>query len=342
MNVKQRSILTVEAVIGIAIISSIALAMSGYSEQFKQLASTDWKLLTCGILTCLAYRIANANGWSYVLESIGDPLPRWTALRIWLTSEACRWLPGSVWSYGSRAMQARKHGVSAVAAASSLLLEMLLTILAWSTTAAITLVFYHDSFITLIELVHVKLIAIVCATAVVGGGAIFIFVRRQFANTGFVSRKLSVLQSQIEALRKTDLNFTKVAVAYFYFLTLCFLNGVAAFFVLDAVLPDLNVPILAIIGANAAAWLVGFFAVLAPGGLIVREGTMASLLVAWLPIDQAIGAAVIWRLIQVLVEIACMVPAYIPNVNERLIAKRLDAAERRLPSSKSIKQIAPA
>jgi len=80
--------------------------------------------------------------------------------------------------------------------------------------------------------------------------------------------------------------------------------------VFRAVTPESNVPLLAVIGANAAAWLIGFFAIMAPGGLVVREGAMATLLVAWLPAEQAIAAAIIWRFLQIAVEVACMAGAY--------------------------------
>lgn len=315
-SLKRKSVFTVKAMIGLAIFCSISLAASGYGEQLRQLKNTNWTILGLGLFFCLFYRLANANGWSYVLESLSTPLPRLVALRIWLTSEACRWLPGSVWSYGSRAMKAKKHGVPAVAAGSSLLLEMLLTIGAWVFTAVVCLISFGDSFAALLSIVPLKFV-FVFATVISLAGVVAMAAAKKkagFGENGFMAKKLARLQTQFTSLKQTKINYFGVSFAFGYFCVMCFVNGIAAYFVFRAVLPNSDLPLFAVIGANAAAWLVGFFAILAPGGLVVREGTMATMLVAWLPMEQAIAAAVVWRAIQIVVEIACMIPAYAPKL----------------------------
>jgi len=101
---------TAKAILAVAIVTSIWKALTSYSGQLD-LANVNAKLLTAALGITLAYRLTNACGWSFVLRALHVRLPGWTALRIWITSEACRWLPGSVWSYGSRALQAKKQGV---------------------------------------------------------------------------------------------------------------------------------------------------------------------------------------------------------------------------------------
>ena len=97
---------------------------------------------------------------------------------------------------------------------------------------------------------------------------------------------------------------------------MCALNGIAFCFVLNAVTAGSSIPWLVVIAANAVAWLVGFFAIFAPGGLVVREGTLALILSPWLPAEQAIAAAIVWRLVQIAAELMCVVPALLSATTE--------------------------
>jgi uncharacterized membrane protein YbhN (UPF0104 family) len=89
------------------------------------------------------------------------------------------------------------------------------------------------------------------------------------------------------------------------FTALCLLNGAAFFAVLRSVC-DVPPPLLAAVGINAAGWLMGFFAFFAPAGLGVREGGMAGMLAPLMPIDAAVVGVLLWRLLQVLVELLCL------------------------------------
>ncbi len=89
-----------------------------------------WLVLALGF--CVVHRVVNTLGWTMVLWAMGRPLPARTGARIWLTSEAFRWLPGSVWAYGSRGVLAARAGIPPAVAAVSLLWELWITVLAWA------------------------------------------------------------------------------------------------------------------------------------------------------------------------------------------------------------------
>ena len=300
-----------KAVLAAVIVFSICKVVASYRGKID-LANIDLRLLFVALGMTLAYRLANACGWSFVLRALDIRLSSWKALRIWITSEACRWLPGSVWSYGSRALQAKNHGVPAVTAGASLVLEMLLTIGAWCLTAVIGLAFYRDSFLALLEKIPFHTLEQVPTSAIVvafAGCLAVVFALYATLKQKFAA-KLSPILDRLRSLRSASPSVSGVVGSLSYYVLMCTINGVAAWIVFRAVAPNANVPLLAVIGANAAAWLVGFFAIMAPGGLVVREGAMATLLVAWLPAEQAIAAAVVWRFVQILVEITCIAGAY--------------------------------
>jgi glycosyltransferase 2 family protein len=62
----------------------------------------------------------------------------------------------------------------------------------------------------------------------------------------------------------------------------------------------------AAVGANAAGWLVGFFAIGVPGGIGVREAGAALLLSPIMPWQEAALAAALWRVLQIVTELASL------------------------------------
>jgi hypothetical protein len=81
------------------------------------------------------------------------------------------------------------------------------------------------------------------------------------------------------------------------------LNGLALAPIVRDLPGGVLCPMGAMIGANAVAWIVGFLTPVAPGGLVVREACLASLLAPWLGLENAVTAALAWRLIQIAVEV---------------------------------------
>lgn len=311
MNPRRKSRLTyaAKALLATAIVASICSAIVPYRNELSRLAEVNWNFLVLGVFCCLTYRIANAHGWCLVLRAIDQQLPPLLAIRVWLTSEACRWLPGSVWSYGTRAYQARRYGVATVPAGASLFLEVILTLAAWLTTAAVGLIVYRSEFGNLLERHAVSTFA-VGTLALVAAFTTAALACKPICR--WLSTKFKGIHEQLGSLRQVKPKARRTAETLAYYVVMNSFNGVACYFTLRAVAIDSDVPMLAVIAANSAAWLVGFFALIAPGGLVVREGTFAALLAAWLPVEQAIVVAIVWRMVQIGVEIACMIPAGLP------------------------------
>jgi glycosyltransferase involved in cell wall biosynthesis len=298
------------------IATAIASAIAKCGAQLPDPSQIQSRWLIGGFIVCLTYRIVNATGWSFVLSALGERLPTSKAMRIWLTSEACRWLPGSLWSYGSRAYQANQNGVSKRGAGASLVLELGLTVLAWSITAFLALSFQNDGLAKLATIIPTNalpqrngwMLLTAFAAAIGLGGTAWMFTDR-------ITPKLRLVFDRLALLKQMRLNPIAIATTL-----LCIVNGIASSLVFRATTGS-SIPLSAIIGANAVAWLVGFFAIMAPGGLVVREGAMATILLPWLPIEQAIGAAIVWRLIQVSAEVVCVLAVSIPLAKPSTVLK---------------------
>jgi hypothetical protein len=64
-----------------------------------------------------------------------------------------------------------------------------------------------------------------------------------------------------------------------------------------------------VIGVAPAAWFVGYYTLVAPGGLGVKEGVAAFLLSAYMPFPFAAGIALMSQLALTLIQVLCALVA---------------------------------
>ena len=272
---------------------------------------------------CLLHRVVNSLGWTMVLWAMGRPLPARTGARIWLASEACRWLPGSVWAYGSRGVLAARAGIPPAVAAASLVWELLITVLAWTSIAALGLARWAGPVPPAIEAAGRSVVdrpwsvALGVAAAAVAAAGL---------GSKTLRRKLSRLSESGINLRGYGLNRLGLLRVYFFHLAMVLTNGLIFWLVLRAAPAGDRCPIAVALAANSIAWLAGLFAVFAPGGLVVREATIAVLLAGFMSTEQAITVALAWRAVQVAAEVGgtlAIIPGGSARTNARWTNERI-------------------
>jgi uncharacterized membrane protein YbhN (UPF0104 family) len=261
--------------------------------------SIGWLALPFSL--CVVYRFLNAGVWAWILEALGHPLPYVRAMRAWLTSESLRWLPGSVWGFCSRVDAARNLGVPGVIASLSLPVELTITVASWG-IVALAGVMASGLGERLFSSYGNWLLAIGAAAAAslaaLRLGWPLLVRKRWFCNGLEHLRAVLKLRLDVGSLIRSGLFYT----------ALNGLNGLGFWLILvgmgyqHAVSPTMAV------GANAAGWLIGFFALGVPGGIGVREAGAALLLTPNLPWQEAAMAAVLWRVVQIVAELAGLLP----------------------------------
>ena len=304
---------TVSRKVGVAALTVAVAAALGtaLAPQWRRLYEAVGALaagpLALAFGLCLLHRVINAHGWTLVLRALGQPMPTGQGARIWLASEACRWLPGGVWSYGSRGVLAARAGVPPMLAAVSLVWELILTVLAWGVVAAFGVVCWEGpapqavvaacrSLSARPWLTGLVAVAGVVALGVLGSKA----AGRRLARLSAASREVGRTRTDGRAL---------IGVLGFYIM-MAVLNGLTFWQVVRAAPGGDRCPVAVVLAANSIGWLVGLFALFAPGGLVVREASIGVMLSGWLPAEQALTVALAWRAIQVAAEVAgCLVLA---------------------------------
>lgn len=254
------------------------------------------------VVLAVAYRVVNAYGWALVLRSLGQHIDGAMATTIWLRAETRRWLPGGMWGYASRAVQAKKIQLTLPVVSASMLIELLLTLSASLSIAVPVTICYYAEFASTLNRAQADFAQIAGVTAVLVLVCIILMgtKRRRFKS------KVDSLVMRFECLRSFTVCWARLLRTFFFYLFMACLNGVITLLLMKSLSISTVPPAVVVIGATSISWLIGLFAIFAPGGMVVREGCFAVLLVYWLSIPEGLTVAVTARLVQMLVEVVCL------------------------------------
>jgi glycosyltransferase 2 family protein len=257
--------------------------------------------LAIAMALCLAYWWLNAGVWSWILESLGHPIPYFTGVRVWLTSESLRWLPGSIWGFCSRITAARELGIPVAIASISLPLELTVAVTTWGIVAVAGLAL--SGLGARLLATYASWLVPVCAAGLV---ALFglrlgwpVLKRQPWFSSGFERlRTVLSLQLRRRVLVRSALVYVGLNTAH----------GIGFWLILSGMGYQHTVSPVAAVGANAAGWLLGFFAIGVPGGIGIREAGAALVLSPLMPWQEAALAAALWRVLQIVAELASLLP----------------------------------
>lgn len=225
-----------------------------------------WGWVALATAVVLATYAMLIHSWRVLLSGWGGHLPYGVATRIWTIANLGRWLPGKLWSIGALGYMASNEGVSGVAAAGSSVLGTLLNL---GTGLAIAVVLAADG----LEFVApgFRVVSILAAIGFVVGVAVLPRLLPRVLATFARQRGLPLTNQHLSAGQlwfATGINLLSW-VAY----------GVAFWMFSRAVTPRISGDPLVFIAVFSASYLAGYFALIAPGGLGVRELALSALLV---------------------------------------------------------------
>jgi hypothetical protein len=213
--------------------------------------------------------------WLVILRQLGvDARADWMGL--FFQAQVAKYIPGSVWQYAGRTTLARAHGIPARPVASSIAVELAASSLAGAVTVSLL-----AGPVGLVAVVVVAALALLLARR-----------NRARLDRGYARRR-----GAMRALR--DALPTATALYGGVWLVL----GASCWFIARALTraPIADMP--TYIGAFAAAWLAGLFAIYAPGGLGVREAVLVALLRSKVGTADALVIAAVSRGIFTLIDV---------------------------------------
>src|SRR5438105_11138960 len=239
--------------------------------------------------------------WQAVLARLGYRLDLRIALRIYLSSEFVRYIPGNVWHVLTRILWVGKYGVSRPVALVSMTVELITKLAAGVLIFAISLLFWHD-FGAVGSVLHGTLVVVLGVATIL---ALFVVLHPRVLN-GLLNLALRLLRrdSVLLTLRYSDILLITLAWCGSWLVAGC------AFYVLVLALwpgtPLVALPIC--IGIYALAWDIGFVSFITPSGLGFREGAIVGLFALSLPLPVGLAPiiALLSRFVSTMTELICV------------------------------------
>jgi uncharacterized membrane protein YbhN (UPF0104 family) len=245
-----------------------------------------WLFAVATVLLALSYGLV-ACLWGLALgRAAGTRLT--AGARIWFLSNLARYVPGNLWSYVGAVELARREGVAR---------RVTLSVMALTQLLSVGVALLAGLPVLLAERARLGRPALLGAVVVVVAAGLAALFRRQL---------LALARRRLRGLDLADLTPSAATVAllvvgyavYWAVTGLAFATLVASMYPLDVS----DVPL--VVAAYAAAYAVGFLALLTPAGLGIREGVLVVALAPVLPAGPALVVALVSRLWMMLVEAA--------------------------------------
>jgi uncharacterized membrane protein YbhN (UPF0104 family) len=288
---------------------------SSLGEVMESARSFDWSLRPWWIAAAIVVGIGNlflmALVWTGLFRRTGGTVGRAEAVRVWVVTNFGRYVPGKVWQLGGLAVYMKGRGDSGAAV---LVSAVAFQIIALVTGAAISIATIGVGWAGLERgwLPGLVVLGMILFTGLHPGVLRWIAGR---LGSWFRETDVSV-----------DLGAGDIARAAAGMMVAWLLYGAGFLFLLRGVgVPWELTQLPALTGIFAASYIVGYLVLVAPGGLVVREGAMTALLVeiGGLAIGVAAPVAIIARFWMVATELGALAAVLVwqgsRNEEERVV-----------------------
>jgi len=253
-----------QAALAVAVVYFAGRKLAGEWGEVQRAAASltpRWSLIVASCVMVLIVYAILIEVWRIVLTGWGAHLRYRDAARIWIISNLGKYVPGKVWQFGAMMMMAQQRGVSGVAAGGSAIL----------TTLTATVVGFAVVAITGSRVLPIPTAGLVAIWIV---GAALLVLPTLLPRLGTLATRLTGRSIVLPPLAPSVMLriIAGTAVSWCVY-------GLAFQLLALGLLGHARGSPLIYIAVFTGSYLLGFIAVFAPGGLVVREGAMFAALV---------------------------------------------------------------
>lgn len=274
---KRRLFVAAQWILAIVIVLFAVRALRGqWSNAAARLQSLhpDWIWIIAATGIVMATYLLLIETWRRTVIGSGQTLTFSDAARIWFVSNLGKYVPGKIWSIAAMTMMARESSVSGGVAAGSSVMIQLVTIV-----AGIGVV-----MVTGAQAVDHPVIAVIAAVLIVFALAL---APRALPIVGRLATSLTGREMNLPRMRASlvwmaVINSVISWVAY----------GVAFQFFVRGIIGSAAGATTSYIAVYAASYIIGFLALFAPGGAVVRESAIVTGMVRFALSGQADALAI--------------------------------------------------
>ena len=262
-----------------------------------------WEFIIASLIVTWAMYGLLILGWRSVLHGWRQWLRAVAAARIWCLSSLGKYIPGKVWSIAGMAVMAQHEGVSGAAATGSAIIMQLVSI---ATGTILTFALIGTKLLD--EQMPGASLAALALAVLALLDVLALTSPSQTRRIGFVVGRPDAVQP-VEPSALAAALFTNFLAWAGYGLALqLLLLGT-----IDGVRLDWGIAT----GAFAASYLIGYLALIVPGGIGVREGILVLLLQGTIGLGPAAALAVTSRIALTVNELGAAVPFLIIGRHRR-------------------------
>lgn len=247
-------------------------------------------LIVSFFLMLLIFIEAGFN-WHILLNKLNFPISFKKSLYIFIISNAGRYIPGSIWQYIGRVELGKKEAsIPREINVLSLVLEIFILVNAALIVSLLAVPFIYSKIDNNYFWLLLAPFSLILMHPLVARNIIKTIAK-------FTGRDIG---SSLASIR-----FTAIFSVLPFFILNFLLNGLAIFFLTEAVYPEVSLlDLVFFTGVFAFSWVVGFVSIIAPAGLGVTDLLLAYLLSLVMPLPLASTIALSYRVFLTLAELA--------------------------------------
>jgi len=283
-------------VVVIALFAGLGIALRG---SWSRLGEIDWQLNPLAVAGAFAAMLIASTwaafAWLFVARAFGARLALRPALRIYMTSNLGKYLPGKVLHAVARVYLVQQQGVPFAVASTGVAVDVLLHVAAALSIVALAVPTVVG---TVADLDATLVTAIAACGTLVGFGLL----HPRSLNAAFsIARRLLPTRE----FPPVTVGYATILRAFSLYLGLWALYAVGLYGCAAAVYP-VDWTAVPLLGAGyALAYLVGTVVAILPAGAVVREGILTLVLAQVMPAPAALATSVLVRLVQMAAEGVC-------------------------------------
>lgn len=275
------------------VVAAAAFLYVTISRNWLELREFDWTVDPLLLAASLALHVAVLAGgvyiWSSVLRLLDAPTIAYRPLlRIWSASNLTKYIPGTVWQFMTAAHLSRGEGLPAVIALTSMIVHVGFSLLAALVISAVALPL--DGALGILSSPWVRGTGLAAALVAIHPGVVNGALR--LVPRALHRDVMSWRGSWMDGVRLLALSLLSWAI-----------YGVAFTLFVASLAPIPASAVVSLTAVNALSFTAGYVAVLAPGGIGVRESAMTLLLAPVLPAAVAAVLSIAARLWSVVAEL---------------------------------------
>lgn len=273
MKILRRIIL----VTAIFFIGFVVIAQWEKIQNYQWDFQISWLLLS--FITLMGSLFLGPLGWSLVLRSLNQKLNYKKSFHIWTTSSIAKYIPGTIWSYVSRAAHAKNENINIGSITASIYIEQILLVI---TSLAVGIPILIKSTSLAIPPLY-SILALI---------ALFIVIHPKFFNLlthlpGRIGKAVSDIQFS---------SMTSISWLYLFYIFHWLIFSIAFIFFINSIYPVAPVQYFYVGSALAASFFVSFIFIIFPSGIGIRESILYFLLLDFFPETVCLAVAVGSRL----------------------------------------------